>query len=76
MMDGMEVGSREIKTQPSFFGLEGVITIGRDTGRPASDDYVSPDTFCAGVIEKVTVSLRGQPHRDPEKEAQLAQRRD
>jgi len=29
-------------TQPGFFGLEGVIPVGRDVGRPASDDYASP----------------------------------
>ncbi|WP_303902465.1 sulfatase-like hydrolase/transferase [Thiohalomonas denitrificans] len=75
-IDEEEVASHEIKTQPGFFGLEGVITVGRDTGRPASDDYRSPDTFRGGVVERVTVSLKGTPHHDPEKEAEVARRRD
>lgn len=75
-IDGTEVASADIKTQPSFFGLEGVVTVGRDTGRPASDDYQSPDAFRGGAIEKVTVSIGGEPHRDLEKEAQMAHSRD
>lgn len=75
-IDDEEVGSDDIKTTPVFFGLEGVITIGRDTGRPASDEYVSPDEFKGGVVEKVTIGVHGERHRDAEKEAQIAQRRD
>ena len=70
------MASHDIKTQPGFFGLEGVITVGRDTGRPASDDYTSPDEFRGGVVEKVTVGIRGMPHHDPALEAEMAQRRD
>jgi arylsulfatase len=75
-VDGEEVTSHEFKTQPGIFGLEGVVTIGRDIGRPASDDYKSPDAFRGGVIEKVTVSVKGEPHHDLEKEAEMARRRD
>jgi hypothetical protein len=75
-IDGKEVASGEIKTQPGMFGLEGVITVGRDTGRPASDDYVSPDAFKGGVVEKVVVAVKGKRHSDPEREAQMASRRD
>jgi arylsulfatase len=75
-IDDEEVASGEIKTQPAFFGLEGVITVGRDVGRPASDDYVSPNPLRGGAIEKVIVGVRGAPHKDPETEAQMAQRRD
>jgi arylsulfatase A-like enzyme len=75
-IDDEQVASHDFKTQPGFFGLEGVITIGRDTGRPASDDYMSPDAFRGGVIEKVTVGIKGAPHRDLEREAEMAQRRD
>ena len=75
-IDGKEVASDTIKTQPGFFGLEGVVTVGRDTGRPASDDYVSPETFRGGVVERVTVSVKGKPHTDPEKQAAMAHRRD
>jgi arylsulfatase A-like enzyme len=75
-IDDEEVASHDIKTQPSLFGLEGVITVGRDTGRPASDDYESPDPFRGGVVERVTVNLKGAPYYDPHKEAELAQRRD
>jgi len=75
-IDEEEGASHDIKTQPGMFGLEGVITVGRDTGRPASDDYQSPDPFRGGVVEKVTIGLKGTPHRDPEREAEMAQRRD
>jgi hypothetical protein len=53
-----------------------VITVGRDTGRPPSDDYVSPDTFRGGVVEKVIVAIKGQPHVDPGVQAEMASRRD
>lgn len=75
-IDDEAVASHDIKTQPSFFGLEGVITVGRDTGRPASDDYESPDPFRGGTVEQVTVSIKGDPHRDHKIEAEMAQRRD
>lgn len=75
-IDGKEVATREIKTQPSFFGLEGVITVGRDVGRPASDDYRSPDAFRGGEVERVTVTVRGKSHRDPEREARMASSHD
>ncbi len=76
LVDDEEVGAADIKTQPAFFGLEGVVTVGRDTGKPASDDYESPDTFTGGVIERVTVAVKGPRHRDPQKEAEIAARRD
>jgi arylsulfatase A-like enzyme len=76
LIDGMEVATQEFKTQPGFFGLEGVVTVGRDVGRPASDDYVSPDAFRGGVIDKVTVAVAGEPHRDLETEAKMAHSRD
>ncbi len=75
-IDEEEVASEKIKTQPGFFGLEGVVTVGRDTGNPASDDYEAPDEFRGGVVEKVIVNVHGEPHRDPEKEAERAWRRD
>ena len=75
-IDGQEVALGDIKTQPSMFGLEGVVTVGRDTGRPASDEYESPDTFRGGQVEKVTVAVSGAPFVDPEKAAALAHRRD
>jgi len=75
-IDGNPVASDQIKTQPGMFGLEGVITVGRDTDRPASDDYKSPYTFRGGVVEKVTVSVKGKVHSDPETKAQMAHRRD
>jgi arylsulfatase len=74
--DGKEVAADNFKTQPGFFGLEGVITIGRDIGRPASDEYRSPDTWSGGTIEKVTVSVKGKRHTDPKTEAEMARRRD
>ena len=75
-IDGKEVARERIKTQPGFFGLEGVVTVGRDTGRPASDDYVSPDPFRGVVVEKVTVAVKGKPHSDPATQAAQAMSRD
>ena len=75
-IDGKEVASEQIKTQPGFFGLEGVVTVGRDTGNPASTDYTSPDRFSGGVVEKVTVAVSGAPHSDPKRQAEMAQRHD
>jgi arylsulfatase len=75
-IDGKEVARDAIKTQPGFFGLEGVVTVGRDTGRPASDDYVSPDAFRGGVVEKVIVAVKGKAHSDPATQAAQALRRD
>ncbi len=75
-IDDEDVATEQIKTQPGFFGLEGVVTIGRDVGRPASDDYEAPDKFKGGVVEKVTIDVHGAPHRDPEMEAEMARRRD
>jgi arylsulfatase len=75
-VDDRQVAENRIKTQPGFFGLEGVITVGRDTGRPSSDDYTSPDTFRGGVVEKVVVAIKGAPHVDPGVQAEMASRRD
>ena len=75
-IDGKDVASDNMKTQPGMFGLEGVVTVGRDVGKPASDDYVSPDAFRGGVVDKVTVAVKGRRHSDPQREAALAQRRD
>ena len=75
-IDGKDVASDDIKTQPGMFGLEGVVTVGRDVGKPASDDYASPDAFRGGVVEKVTVAVKGKRHSDPQREAAMAQRRD
>jgi arylsulfatase len=75
-IDQKEVGAADIKTQPAFFGLEGVVTVGRDVGRPASDDYTSPDAFRGGSIEKVIVSIKGKRHTDPNMEAEMARRRE
>lgn len=75
-IDGKEIASDKFKTQPGVFGLEGVITVGRDVGRPASDDYAAPDTFRGGAVEKVTIGLKGAPHHDPDMKAEMARRRD
>ena len=75
-IDDRQVAGEQIKTQPGFFGLEGVVTVGRDIGRPPSDDYRSPDPFRGGVVEKVIVAIKGPPHTDPDMQAQMASRRD
>lgn len=75
-IDDRQVAADHIKTQPGFFGLEGVVTVGRDTGRPPSDDYQSPDAFRGGVVEKVIVAIQGSPHTDPSVQAEMASRRD
>jgi hypothetical protein len=35
LIDGKQAASAEFKTHAGFFGLEGVVTVGRDIGRPA-----------------------------------------
>jgi hypothetical protein len=54
-----------------------VITVGRDVGRPASDDYTAEQSaFRGGSIECVLVSIGGRPHRDLQNEAARAYMRD
>jgi arylsulfatase len=57
-IDDKEVAEHEIKTQPERFGLDGVLTVGRDTGKPATDDYEPPAVFQGGVVEKVRVAVK------------------
>ena len=61
-IDDRQVAGEQYQTQPGFFGLEGVVTVGRDIGRPPSDDYRSPDPFRGGVVEKVIVAIKGPPY--------------
>ena len=57
-IDDKEVAQHEIKTQPEWPGIDGVLTVGRDTGRPPTDDYESPAIFHGGVVERVRVAVK------------------
>jgi len=57
-IDDKEVAVHEIKTQPERFGIDGVITVGRDTGKPPTDDYEPPAEFHGGIVDRVRVSVK------------------
>jgi arylsulfatase len=57
-IDDKEVAEHEIKTQPARFGIDGVITVGRETGKPPTDDYHPPAVFHGGIVEKVRVAVK------------------
>jgi arylsulfatase A-like enzyme len=66
-VDGEQVGSREIVTQPGFFCLVGDgICVGRDSASPVTPEYVAPFRFTGGTIDKVIVDLSGEPYLDHE----------
>ncbi len=67
-VDGDEVGSSEITTQPGAFCLIGDgICVGRDSASPVSPEYVSPFRFTGGTIDRVVVDVSGEKFVDPEK---------
>ncbi|MEZ5074981.1 MAG: arylsulfatase [Solirubrobacterales bacterium] len=66
-MDGEQVGSDTIVTQPGFFCLVGDgICVGRDSASPVTPDYTAPFPFSGGTIDKVVVDVSGEPYRDHE----------
>jgi arylsulfatase A-like enzyme len=70
-INGEKVGETIIpRTIPVSYGPEG-LDIGRDSLTPVSEDYTSPFKF-TGVLEKVEVTVNGQPHLDPKGDFQAA----
>ena len=66
-VDGDAVGSGEIVTQPGYFCPVGDgICVGRDSGSPVTPEYVSPNPFTGGTIDKVVVDVSGERYVDHE----------
>jgi Sulfatase len=66
-IDGDQVGSAEIVTQPGVFCLVGDgICVGRDSASPVTPDYQPPFRFTGGTIDKVIVDVSGDPYVDHE----------
>lgn len=66
-MDGQDVGSTEIVTQPGPFCEVGDgICVGRDSASPVTPDYTAPFAFSGGKIDKVVVDVSGEPYIDHE----------
>jgi arylsulfatase A-like enzyme len=73
LVDGAVVGEAEIpRFTPVRFNLVGAgLTCGRDAGLAVCDDYVAPFRF-TGALRRVIVDVDGDPHIDPEGEAEVA----
>ena len=68
-VDGSQVGSGEIVTQPGAFCLVGDgLCVGRDSASPVTPDYTAPFRFTGGTIEKAVVDVSGQRFVDHEAE--------
>ncbi|HMC06743.1 MAG TPA: hypothetical protein VKG89_05045, partial [Solirubrobacterales bacterium] len=66
-MDGEQVASGEIVTQPGVFCLVGDgICVGRDSASPVTPEYQPPFRFTGGTIDKVIVDVTGEPYIDHE----------
>ncbi len=64
-VDGDQVGSGEIVTQPGNFCLVGDgICVGRDSASPVSPEYTAPFPFTGGTIDKVVVDVSGDRYVD------------
>ena len=69
LIDTDQVGSLEILTQPSYFGITGDnVSAGRNAGSPVSPDYKPPFAFTGGTIDRVVVDVSGEEYIDYEKE--------
>ncbi|MFC6239074.1 sulfatase-like hydrolase/transferase [Longivirga aurantiaca] len=68
-VDGEEVGTSPLVTQPGFFNATGDgHCVGRDDGSPVTRAYVAPFRFTGGTIDRVVIDLSGTPYRDHEAE--------
>ncbi|MDQ1519557.1 MAG: hypothetical protein QOI55_630 [Actinomycetota bacterium] len=69
LVDGERVGEGDVPFfTPVRFSITGAgLSVGYDLGPPISDDYVSPFPFNA-TLQRVTVRVNGNAHRDPEAE--------
>jgi arylsulfatase A-like enzyme len=67
-VDGDQVGSSEIITQPGAFCLTGDgLAVGRDAGSSVTPQaYTAPFPFTGGTIEKVVVDVSGEGYLDHE----------
>ncbi len=66
-VDGEQVGTGEIVTQPGYFCAVGDgITVGRDDASPVAPDYQAPFAFTGGTIDKVVVDVSGERYIDHE----------
>ncbi len=66
-VDGEQVGSGEIVTQPGLFCAVGDgICVGRDDASAVTPDYVAPFRFTDGTIDKVIVDVSGDRYVDHE----------
>lgn len=70
-IDGKEVASGPMKTQPGKFTLSGDgLCVGFDSGDAVSSQYTTPGTFKGGEILGVGVDISEQSYEDLNKEAQ------
>ncbi|MCU0259383.1 MAG: arylsulfatase [Ilumatobacteraceae bacterium] len=68
-VDGDQVGSAEIVTQPGGFCLVGDgICVGRDDASPVTPAYTAPYDFRGGTIDRVVVDVSGDRYVDHEAE--------
>ena len=76
-IDGKEVASGELKTQPGKFTLSGDgLCIGFDSGDNVSSEYKNPGRFSDGTILGVGIDVSKEVFLDMEKEAAGALSRD
>jgi arylsulfatase A-like enzyme len=77
-VNGAEVGSAHLKTQPGKFMLAGEgLNVGKDPGAPVSTTaYTAPFVFAGGTIREVIVDVSGEPYVDLELEALGMMKRD
>ena len=68
-VDGDEVGSSPLVTQPGYFNPVGDgHVVGRKNGSPVTASYAPPFPFTGGTIDRVVVDVSGTPYRDHEAE--------
>ncbi|MGN6131953.1 MAG: sulfatase-like hydrolase/transferase [Nocardioidaceae bacterium] len=66
-IDGDDVGSREIVTQPGLFCAVGDgLCVGRDDASAVSPTYTAPYRLTGGSIDKVVVDVSGERYLDHE----------
>ena len=67
-VDGKKAGEGRIEhTVPNIFSYDDFADIGRDTGEPVTDEYVTEKgVFSGATIVKVTIDISGKAHHDPE----------
>lgn len=75
-IDDKAVASGDMRTQPGKFTLSGDgLCIGYDSGDAVSELYQTPGEFEGGTIQKVGVSVSGEPYENLELEAKRMMKR-